>query len=63
MLKRIILGVVLLAVVSSSGCFTYNRRRNQEIWRNWAKDMQVIHADLDFLFAVDAPTLLDPRFR
>jgi len=56
MARFILLGVLLVALVCTAGCFTYDQAHNQSHLYMIKNDLRIIHEDLDFMMGFDTPS-------
>ena len=56
-MRRLLLTLAVLGcLLASSGCWFFDAEHNRRHWKMMEKDIEMIHADLDFLLALEQPT-------
>lgn len=53
--------VLLVVVVSISGCYTFNKSHNTAHNRALMKDMELLHKDVDSFLGTAQPSILSQR--
>jgi hypothetical protein len=62
-MRKLLLALMLGAcVLTLSGCFTFDAKHNRHHWLIMKKDFREIHADLDFILALEEESQLGDSY-